>query len=460
VSQLSSRCRSLTQEWNRTESLTNDVTLSKEKPLWPLSSYGAAKHEKVLVGGLDESPEELRVKAVAAVKDGTINDYVSIFSIDCANIDMAVQMKYEAEKIAAADQIYTNARNNISQFHDQAIKLSHGISSSIIGSAFGGSVFGSSSDTSSATANPNPTAFGGTATSTFGQTAFGQSGFGTVATSSVDFGQGTSAFGAAQPVSVFGQPTQMPSALAQPQTTSAFGQTPAFGQQSQPTSAFGQSSQATIGFGQPSNPTSAFGQSPQPSSAFGQAPQTTSLFGQSSLIKPASSPFGSTTPNTSVFGNTNSGGFFAFASQPSGFSAAASTSVPSAAASGSVFGQPTFSAAAPAQPAQAQSVFPSVIQPTFGPSLTPTSTLAASSPMSAFPTGSPFGGTRKPSSTGPDFALAKSRVRPKLDGDRFTSLLPPNYSDILPADVKAAFMSEKFEWGKIPEWIPPKEVRY
>lgn len=428
--------------------MTNDITLSKEKPLWPLSSYGAAKHEKVLVGGLDESPEELRVKAVTAVKDGTINDYVSVLFIDYANINMALQMKYEAENIAAADQIYTNARNNITQFHDQAIKLNTGISSSVFGSAFGGSVFGSSSNTSSATANPNPTAFGGTATfgSTSGQPAFGQSGFSTVTTSSGGFGQGTSAFGAAHPVSVFGQPTQMPSAFAQPQTTSAIGQTSVFGQQSQPTSAFGQSSQATTGFGQPSNPTS----------AFGQAPPTTSPFGQSSLIKPASSPFGS----TSVFGNTGSGGFSAFASQPSGFSAAASTGVPSAAASGSVFGQPTFSAAAPAQLAQAQSAFPSAIQPTFGPSLAPASTLAASSPMSAFPTGSPFGGMAKPSSTGPDFALAKSRVRPKLDGDRFTSLLPPNYSDILPADVKAAFVSEKFEWGKIPEWIPPKEVRY
>ncbi|KAL4076389.1 hypothetical protein V8B97DRAFT_1922232 [Scleroderma yunnanense] len=422
-----------------TETLTNDVTLSKEKPLWPLSSYGAAKHEKVLVGGLDESPEELRVKAVTAVKAGTINDY----------------MKYEAEKIAVADQMYANARNNISQFHDQAIKLSHGISSDVFGSssAFGGPVFGSSSNSSAAVTSSNPSTLG----SAFGQPAFGQSAFSSVP-ASTGFGQGASAFGS---TSTFGQPSQTQPAFAQPQTASVFGQTSAFGQPSQRTSAFGQPS--TSAFGQASNPMTVFGQSPQPPSAFGQAPQTTSLFGQSSLIKPASGPFSSTTPNSGAFGNTSNGGFSAFASQPSGFSVTSAS--PTGASSASVFGQSSFVTAPPAQTAQTQSPFTSAMQSAFGPSSTPTSMLAVPSPMSAFPSGSPFaaspttGGARKPPSNGPDFALAKSRVRPKHDGDRFSTLLPPNYSDILPGDVKVAFASDKFEWGRIPEWIPPKEVR-
>jgi nucleoporin NUP42 len=58
------------------ESMTKDVTPLQDKPLWPLSSYGAAKYEPIVIGGLDESPEELRVKAVTALKAGTINEYV------------------------------------------------------------------------------------------------------------------------------------------------------------------------------------------------------------------------------------------------------------------------------------------------------------------------------------------------------------------------------------------------
>lgn len=53
-----------------------DVTPLKDKPLWPLSSYGPAKHEPVVINGLDESPEELRLKAVTALKAGTTDDYV------------------------------------------------------------------------------------------------------------------------------------------------------------------------------------------------------------------------------------------------------------------------------------------------------------------------------------------------------------------------------------------------
>jgi len=38
-------------------------------------------------------------------------------------------------------------------------------------------------------------------------------------------------------------------------------------------------------------------------------------------------------------------------------------------------------------------------------------------------------------------------------------MLPDNYMQLLPEAVKAAFESDKFEWGKVPEWIPPKELR-
>ncbi|KAI5993582.1 hypothetical protein EDD15DRAFT_2266329 [Pisolithus albus] len=427
-----------------TETLTNDVTPLKEKPLWPLSSYGAAKYEKTLICGLDESPEELRVKAVAAVKAGTINEYV----------------KYEAEKIGTADRIYASARDNISQLHSRASELSHNVPSSIFGpsSAFGGSAFGASSNQSAIGAKPGASAFG--------QPAFGQSGFGTVSAGNSAFGQAPqtgSAFGTTQPTSLFGQPSQMQSAFSQP--TPAFGQTSAFGQAA---TAFGQPSQATSVFGQAPKPT--FGQT---TSAFDQA-QSTPAFAQSSLIKPGSGAFSSTTTGPSPFGTFSGGsGFSAFSAQPSGFAAAAAaTSSPAAPTTGSVFNQATFPAASAAQSTQPQSAFAPAasLQPAFTPSSTSAfgnapSTIPDPSPMSAFPAASLTApspatfGVGKPSSGAPDFALAKSSVRCKPESDRFAALLPPNYLDIIPPDVRAAFESDKFEWGKIPEWIPPKEVR-
>ena len=41
--------------------------------------YTPAKHEPLLIPGLDESPEELRVKAAAAVSSGNINAYVRLY---------------------------------------------------------------------------------------------------------------------------------------------------------------------------------------------------------------------------------------------------------------------------------------------------------------------------------------------------------------------------------------------
>jgi hypothetical protein len=61
---------------NSTDSIVKDLTPQVDKPSWPLSSYGPAKYEPVLIPNLDESQEELRVRAQAALKAGTPNDYV------------------------------------------------------------------------------------------------------------------------------------------------------------------------------------------------------------------------------------------------------------------------------------------------------------------------------------------------------------------------------------------------
>ncbi len=56
--------------------MTKDFDFKADKPSWPLSSYGPAKHEKNLLPPLDESSEELRFKAVTAIRNGNVNEYV------------------------------------------------------------------------------------------------------------------------------------------------------------------------------------------------------------------------------------------------------------------------------------------------------------------------------------------------------------------------------------------------
>jgi len=58
------------------ETMEKDLDPGADKPFWPLSSYGPAKHEPNLLSPLDESFEELRLKAAVATQGGTINDYV------------------------------------------------------------------------------------------------------------------------------------------------------------------------------------------------------------------------------------------------------------------------------------------------------------------------------------------------------------------------------------------------
>ncbi|KAJ3933420.1 MAG: hypothetical protein NXY57DRAFT_19892 [Lentinula lateritia] len=72
------------------ELLSSDITLGKEKPLWPLSSYGPAKYEPVIVVGLDACPEELRVKAWEAKVQNNLNGYI----------------QYEATQISQADNAF------------------------------------------------------------------------------------------------------------------------------------------------------------------------------------------------------------------------------------------------------------------------------------------------------------------------------------------------------------------
>lgn len=60
------------------EGMSKDLTPNSDKPLWPLSSYGPAKYQPNLLTDLDESPEEMRVKAAQAAKNGNIQEYVSL----------------------------------------------------------------------------------------------------------------------------------------------------------------------------------------------------------------------------------------------------------------------------------------------------------------------------------------------------------------------------------------------
>ncbi|KAJ7151694.1 hypothetical protein C8R46DRAFT_490839 [Mycena filopes] len=85
--------------------------MGKERPVWPLGSYGPAKYEPTLLTGLDESPEELRLKAATAMKAGTMNEYLA----------------YESSKMAAAEQVYTNAFSNAFQAFEQASQNSRGV---------------------------------------------------------------------------------------------------------------------------------------------------------------------------------------------------------------------------------------------------------------------------------------------------------------------------------------------
>ncbi|KAH9179516.1 hypothetical protein EDB89DRAFT_487753 [Lactarius sanguifluus] len=329
------------------ETMTRDFDLRSDKPSWSLSSYGPAKNEKNILPPLDESPEELRLKAVTAMRNGNINEY----------------LQYEQNALANAEQVFANARNDIKGAFEVAKRQSLGTdapsnTSAFVGTGPGpGPAFGAGF----VSAHRQPPVFGvqnpgstspfgqPQGTSTFGAPAFGQpsvpkSNFGSAPTNSGGFsafaGPGPSAFAnaanspSAPTGSVFGQsafsgtgggvqqpqsaigtvnPAPTNSAFGRPSAFgstqgSAFGQPSPFGATGSPTSAFGQPT-STSAFGQasttPSNPLTPFGQPAatpsafsQPTSAFSQPPAT-SAFSQPAAV---TSAFGQQTTYTSPFG--------------------------------------------------------------------------------------------------------------------------------------------------------------
>ncbi|KAH9965755.1 hypothetical protein BC827DRAFT_1179627 [Russula dissimulans] len=427
--------------------MTKDFDGKVDKPSWPLSSYGPAKNEKNLLPPLDESPEELRLKAVTAMRNGTINKY----------------LQYEQNAFANAEQVFVNARNDPKGAFEAAKRNSLGTESLNNTPAFPASgtdsVFGAANAPASSFGQPS--AFGAQNTgptsafgqqqgaSTFGKPAFGApafsqapSTFGQPSIANPAFGGGASNGGA---FSAFARPG--PSAFATAATNptassgSVFGQS-AFGSsggRAQPgqsafdaanspstnsafggPSAFGQTSTSGSGFGQASN---------NPASAFGQP--STSTFGQASTAP-------STSSNTALFGQpTQSTSTSTFGQPTSVFGQAApATSAFSQTTPTSAFGQSTsaFGAQGPAQ------------QSAFG--------QTTSSVSQSGPTGVP-----KPhaKSFAPDFSNAKSTYKP--GSDPYDTLLPANYSSLLPEDVRAAFAAPRFSWDNVPDWIPPMDMR-
>ncbi|EJD01658.1 uncharacterized protein FOMMEDRAFT_148093 [Fomitiporia mediterranea MF3/22] len=232
------------------------------------------------------------------------------------------------------------------------------------------------------------------------------------------------------------------SAFGQP----SFGQS-AFGQPSKPVSAFGQPSQTTSAFGQPVPTTSAFGQPAQAStSGFGQTSQP-----QSSFIKPATGFGSSAGGGFSAFAGGGTSAFGAGAQQPQapdfGQSAFGGTGTNAAAApTTSAFGTPS-----------APSAFGQTSSSAFGRSSQPVSAFGgAGAGTSGF---AAAGLPPKPKVGPPDFAAALAAIKVEPGNDKHDGLLPRDYADKLPASVKEAFAAPRFEWGKIPEWVPPVDFR-
>jgi nucleoporin NUP42 len=63
------------------DSIQKDLSPNVDKPLWPLSSFAPSKYAPTFITGLDESPEELRVRAALAAKNGTVNEYVGVYLV-------------------------------------------------------------------------------------------------------------------------------------------------------------------------------------------------------------------------------------------------------------------------------------------------------------------------------------------------------------------------------------------
>jgi hypothetical protein len=73
------------------DSIVKDLKLDIDKPSWPLSSYGPSKYAPTFQTGLDMSMEEMRVKAMQAQLNGTVNEYVR-FVVFVFALPMLTQM--------------------------------------------------------------------------------------------------------------------------------------------------------------------------------------------------------------------------------------------------------------------------------------------------------------------------------------------------------------------------------
>jgi nucleoporin NUP42 len=372
-----------------------------------------------------------------------------------------------------------NARSNVQQAYEVATKQSPVAS---IVNPGNNSIFN----------KPATSAFGAQTTSAFdapksafGQPAFGQTGFGTT---SSPFGQQASA---STMTGTFGQPVQPPSNF----------DTPAFGQPSQPQSglvkpasgafsnfatgpsAFG----ATAGSGSTGGGFGAFAKQPTPFGLAAAGPTGGSAFGQPSFGAPSAfapvvqqqqpppppppqtqSAFGGfSQPTTSAFGATTQSAFGAPSMQPQPFGSANVASPQSAFAA----------VQSPPQPQPHPMAFSA-----FGPSSTTTTTTSAfGQPLQQQPSGfagfgqgsSPFGTSQPPPSTAlpeppsstPDSVILSmsgaggNASLYKPGSTPYDGMLPPDYVEMMPREAVEAFKSKTFELGKVPECVPPLEMR-
>jgi hypothetical protein len=59
----------------------------------------------------------------------------------------------------------------------------------------------------------------------------------------------------------------------------------------------------------------------------------------------------------------------------------------------------------------------------------------------------------------PDFEAARRKGGARPGADQHDALLPADYLLLIPAAARAAFEMPMFEWGNIPEMVPPIELR-
>lgn len=356
-----------------------------------------------------------------------------------------------------------NARNNINQAFERAQRNTATTTSNPVptiptsGSAFGGP---GSSSTFSVPAISQP-AFGQAG---FGQPAFGQpsqpqsslikpasgaftsfsgpenSSFGSNATTAGNVGGGAFSAFAGTPSTFGGGSTGISTSI--PSGGSVFGQ-PAFGQTGFASAASTQGPSASA-FGSIAPASSAAFGTAAPNSAFGitsNPGNTNNIFGN---VSPArSSAFGNSTAATPAFGSPAFG-------TPSVFGALQANPPNVHQQQQSALGQSAFAALGQTN------TFGGGTGSTFGSFnqvQQPTSAFGQMSPGQPQPT------PGQPSSKrgAPIFTGVKSPYR--SGSTPYDQQLPPNYMDLLPAEVLDAFKALKFEPSKIPEWIPPIQLR-